>query len=193
MSVKSDNKKLFILKKAREVFCERGFLEVTMKDIVEACDISRGGLYLYYGSTDEIFAEVLRLEGQDTDEGFDEAISENSTITEILGFFLKEQKKELLQKTNTLTIATYEYFFKNKVPRKDNTLRRTFDDAVRVLSDLIAQGVATGEFYCNDPKAAARNIMFILEGLRVCSNTMDIDRKMVDEQLVYIMDGLLSD
>ena len=29
-----------------------------MKDIVEACEISRGGLYLYFGSTAEIFLEV---------------------------------------------------------------------------------------------------------------------------------------
>ena len=32
-----------------------------MKDIVEACDISRGGLYLYFENTSQIFMEVLHV------------------------------------------------------------------------------------------------------------------------------------
>lgn len=35
-------KKQLIIEKAAEVFAEKGFLKVTMKDIVEACGISRG-------------------------------------------------------------------------------------------------------------------------------------------------------
>ena len=58
MSVKTDQKKDLILKKAAEVFAKKGFKDVTMKDIVEACEISRGGLYLYYDNTKDIFADV---------------------------------------------------------------------------------------------------------------------------------------
>ena len=55
MGEKSLQKKKYILETARKVFMEKGYKNVTMKDIVEACDISRGGLYLYFGSTAEIF------------------------------------------------------------------------------------------------------------------------------------------
>jgi len=48
MGEKSVQKKRYIVEKARDVFMEKGFKKVTMKDIVEACDISRGGLYLYF-------------------------------------------------------------------------------------------------------------------------------------------------
>ena len=61
MGEKSVQKRQYILETARKVFAEKGFKRVTMKDIVEACDISRGGLYLYFGSTKEIFLEVLSL------------------------------------------------------------------------------------------------------------------------------------
>lgn len=47
MSDKSVQKQKYIIETARNVFMEKGFKEVTMKDIVEACGISRGGLYLY--------------------------------------------------------------------------------------------------------------------------------------------------
>ena len=44
MGEKSVQKKKYILDTARKVFAEKGFKNVTMKDIVEACEISRGGL-----------------------------------------------------------------------------------------------------------------------------------------------------
>ncbi len=46
MSEKSAQKKKYIVETARGVFTEKGYKNVTMKDIVEACGISRGGLYL---------------------------------------------------------------------------------------------------------------------------------------------------
>ena len=57
MSEKSVQKKKYIIETARNVFMEKGFKAVTMKDIVEACEISRGGLYLYFQNTGELFEE----------------------------------------------------------------------------------------------------------------------------------------
>ena len=55
MGEKSLQKKKYILETARKVFMEKGYKKVTMKDIVEACDISRGGLYLYFEITSQLF------------------------------------------------------------------------------------------------------------------------------------------
>ena len=111
MGEKSLQKKKYILETARKVFMEKGYKNVTMKDIVEACDISRGGLYLYFNSTAEIFREVLHMESEEADDVFSDSIREDATATEILALFLKEQKKELLSKKDNLAIATYEYYF----------------------------------------------------------------------------------
>ena len=189
MGEKSVQKRQFILETARKVFMEKGFKQVTMKDIVDACEISRGGLYLYFESTKEIFLEVLRMESQETDDTF--AISENASSADILALFLKEQKKELLRKKNNLSIAVYEFFFDNKVAKKDNIIRNQFEEAVGVIEKLIAAGVETGEFYCEDPLGAARNIMDVLEGLKVSAHTIGITEKAVDDELLYIMKGLV--
>lgn len=55
MGNKSIQKKQYILGKAKGVFASKGFKSVTMQDIIDACQISRGGLYLYFESTKEIF------------------------------------------------------------------------------------------------------------------------------------------
>ena len=189
MGEKSAQKKQYILNTARSVFVEKGFKNVTMKDIVEACEISRGGLYLYFDSTEQILMEILQMEAQETDDVFTDHISEEDTAADILTLFLKEQKKELLQKKNNLTVAVYEYFFAHKSTDKNNMLHKQFDAGVRVLEKLIQAGIASGEFYCEDPRGAATNIMYVLEGMKINAQTFGITEKMVDEQLLYIMQG----
>ena len=101
MSEKSDSKKQYIIEKATAVFAAKGFKSVTMKDIVEACEISRGGLYLYYSSTEEIFKDVC--EKADNSE---ESAKELPVMQSITPFFIKGVK-------DVLYYSTYcrSYFF----------------------------------------------------------------------------------
>ena len=193
MSDKSAQKKKYIVEKAREVFLEKGFKEVTMKDIVEACDISRGGLYLYFQNTKELFEEVLKFEQEDTDDVFDRNITKEATPSDILALFLKEQKKEILSKKPSLNVAIYEYFFRHKVPSKDNLLKKQFDGAVYVIEKLIQAGIQSGEFYCEDPRGAAWYIMYFLEGIKIASNTRGIPEAAVDREILYVMQGLVAE
>lgn len=190
MGEKSVQKKKYILETAREVFVEKGFKKVTMKDIVEACNISRGGLYLYFESTSQIFLEVLKLESEETDDVFSDNITEDATAADILVLFLQEQKKELLRKKNTLTQAIYEFYFESQPSKKNNILKKQFDSAVKIIEKLIEIGVDNGEFYCEDCQDTARNIMFVLEGLKISAQTIGITADTVDRQIMFILKSL---
>ena len=108
MGSKSEQKRQFIIEKAREVFVAKGFISVTMKDIVEACGISRGGLYIYFDNTAQIFSEVMKLERK---KGNEDELEKADTSVEMLSAFLREQKNEILKKGPSLTTALYEYYF----------------------------------------------------------------------------------
>ncbi|SDA60653.1 transcriptional regulator, TetR family [Butyrivibrio sp. INlla18] len=194
MGEKSEKKKQYILDKAREVFSEKGFKDVTMKDIVDACDISRGGLYLYFSSTSEIFLEVLSADvHEDDEEAVGAALSGNASAGDMLALFLKEQKKEILRKKNNLTVATYEYFSVNKVSAKENPLKEKFDTAVRIVEKLIENGIDSGEFYCENPVGCARNLMYVVEGLKITSNTIGITEEAIDRELMFVLEGLVPE
>lgn len=193
MGEKSVQKRNYIIEKARLVFQEKGYLTVTMKDIVEACEISRGGLYLYFDNLQELFLEVLRLESEETDDVFMPAISESMSSADILGLFLQEQKKELLKKKGSLSRAIFEYNFENKVPVKENSLRKQFDMAVKVIEKLIIGGMREGDFICEDPKGAARNMMYVIEGLRITSQTIGITEETVNREILYLMQGIMAE
>ena len=190
MGEKSVQKRKFILETARKVFVEKGFKRVTMKDIVEACGISRGGLYLYFDNTSQIFTEVMKLESEEADDVFSDSITEDATAADILVLFLQEQKKELLRRKNTLTQAVYEFYFENQPAKKDNVLKKQFDSAVKIIEKLIETGVDNGEFYCEDCAGTARNIMFVLEGLKISAQTINITSETVDREIVYILKSL---
>lgn len=193
MSDKSVQKKKYIVETARGIFMEKGYKEVTMKDIVEACQISRGGLYLYFSSTRELFEEVLRMEQEDTDDVFSQSITEEATPADILALFFKEQKRELLNKKPSLGKAVYEYFFANRIPARENLLKKQFDAAVYVLEGLITAGIESEEFYCADPRGYARNIMYVLEGLKIAAHTRGVSEAAVDREIMFVMQGLLTE
>lgn len=193
MGEKSIQKRKYILETARKVFVEKGFKRVTMKDIVEACDISRGGLYLYFESTSQIFQEVMKMETQADDDLFSDSIKEDATAGDILLLFLMEQKKELLRKQDTLTQAIYEFYFENQLPKKENRLKRQFDSAVKIIEKLIESGVANGEFYCDDCAGCARNIMYVLEGLKICAQTIGVSEEAVNREIYYIVKNLSAE
>ena len=191
MGEKSVQKKKYILETAHKVFVEKGFRNVTMKDVVDACEISRRGLYLYFSSTEEIFLELIRMESQETDDVFAGSISAVASAAEILAVFLKEQKREILRAKKTLSVATYEYFFANNVSRKDNFLKKQFDEAVILLEKLINTGIENGEFYEVDARIAAKNIMYVLEGLKIASLTMGVSGETIDKELLILVQGLV--
>lgn len=194
MGEKSTQKKKYILDKARTVFSEKGYKSVTMKDIVDACDISRGGLYLYFSSTEELFLAVLADQhDEDDEEAIAAALSGEASAGDMLALFLKEQKKEILRKKNNITIATYEYFSIHKVSLKDNPLKNQFDTAVTIIEKLIENGVENGEFYCENPLGCARNLMYVVEGLKVMSKTCSISEEAIDNELLYVLEGLVPE
>ena len=189
MSDKAERKKKLIRETAREVFIRKGFKDVTMKDIAQTAGISRGGLYLYYSSTEELLLDVLRIESAESDDTFETAISRRAAAADILLLFLNEQKKELLNQQDALSVATYEYAFSTG-PGESGFLRKRFQSAVRIIEHLIRAGIQNDEFYSPDPHAAATNIMFVIEGLKVSAQTIGITEKEVDQEICYLMDGL---
>ena len=193
MGEKSLQKKKYILEKAREVFMEKGYKNVTMKDIVDACEISRGGLYLYFPGTRELFLEVLKAEQEDSGSEFEQKIGMDFGPADILALFLKEQKRELLTKKGTLQKAFYEFFFEENDYSRENLLKKQFDAAVMVIQRLIEEGVEIGEFCCEEPRRAASNIMYVLEGLKVAANTRGVTEAAVDREIMYMMQNLVAE
>lgn len=186
MGDKSTQKKQYIIEKAKEVFAQRGYKDVTMKDIVDACGISRGGLYLYFGNTKDLFEAVLEQQTQNTKSIYEASLPENATPGDQLLLYLDICKKEMLAKDNLIT-ATYEYLFANA---QDSVVSRQKEENARLLEQIITDGVKEEWMVCENPATAAATISYAMEGLKVAAGTTGISEKAADDTINYIMGTL---
>ena len=105
------NKIKKILDSARLVFYRKGFLNVTMQDVIDECGISRGGIYLYFNSVDEIFQEVIRQRNKERFSIISKAVQENAPFKDVLNNYIALQKNRLLNIEESLFRAYCEYIF----------------------------------------------------------------------------------
>lgn len=189
MGDKSLQKRKYIIEKARNVFSKNGYRAVTMKDIVEACDISRGGLYLYFASIKELFEAVLEEEYSSIKTVLED-VKTDAAPGEIMLMYLDEQKRIILKKRDNLIAAVYEYLFENKAVKSSNPVRERLEKNVAALEKLIMDGVEQEWMVCEDAAEAARNISYTIEGLKLSSQTIGITSDEVDREIEYIMGTL---
>ncbi|MCQ2498186.1 MAG: TetR/AcrR family transcriptional regulator [Lachnospiraceae bacterium] len=192
MGEKSANKRLMILEKARDIFSKQGYSRTTMNDVVSACEISRGGVYLYFDNIKDLFEAVMNYE-YDNQEDLSEKIPEDASFADVLALIVKEKKKEILGKKNNLSTAIYEYYFENKIAGKKNLLKNDFDSTLYVLEQVIQGGIDAGEFYDIDAHRAASNLMYVFEGLKISARTRNISESVVDEEIMYVMQGIIAE
>jgi len=105
------NKIRKILESARTVFYRKGFLNVTMQDIIDECGISRGGIYLYFTSVDEIFQEVIRQRNKEKFSIISKAVQENAPFDEVFDNYMLLQKERLINIEASHFRAYCEYVF----------------------------------------------------------------------------------
>ena len=65
-----EHRKTEILEAAQKVFFEKGLLLATMDDIAEAAELSKGTLYLYYKSKEDLYLAVMMVGTQKLQEMF---------------------------------------------------------------------------------------------------------------------------
>lgn len=163
-----------IKKSACSLFAGKGFKQVTMKDICEAANLSRGGLYCHYGSTREIFREIINDFMIQQGDSFSEKIEHQLSAKEILNEVLEKYKNEMLDSQSSLSLALYEYFSIDNT-ETGNELCAQYTASFNAWETLLEYGIKNGEFHHVDIKSVFDLIIFSYQGVRMYSKIMPID------------------
>ena len=161
------NKIRKILDSARLVFCRKGFLDVTMQDIIDECNISRGGIYLYFNSVDEIFQEVIYQRNKERFSIISKAVQNKEPFKEVLANYMTLQKSRLFNMEDGLFRAYCEYVFSKPkgtmLGFRDAQLSHLRKSVLSILALGVSQGVI------NDVKIQrlADHIIVVIDGLSV--------------------------
>ena len=190
VSAKGDKTKELICSESYKLFAEKGFKEVTMKDICEKTGLSRGGLYRHYSSTEEIFSHIINALMQTQENEVLNKMESLVPAKQILLELLNRYQIEMLDSSNCLTLAIYEFFSTLQRKGNENLLYEQYLLSKKTWESLIAYGIKTKEF--NEVNAAAiiDIIIFSYQGVRLYSNLMFISPQ-IPENILYIIKNIL--
>lgn len=178
----AEEKRQLIIDAATLVFIEKGFQTVTMSDIVEASQISRGNLYMYFKSTEEVFLAVLdkqRSLGQIT---LKTKLEEETSMSELLDIFFESQKQLILHSKEGLLVSIYEFFFIHTNKLDEHYVKNDFKEAKTLVMKILEKGQKNGEFNAFDLESMSEMILYLIEGLKVSSVIDGLEISLIERQ-----------
>lgn len=165
MSSKKERTREWILEASYGLFAKYGFNRITMKDVCEAADLSRGGLYSHFPGTKEIFEAILEKINQKDEMNFGKEIAEGKTAVVILERALRLMEDEMQHPEDSLSLAMYEY-----AGTVDKSLMDHFNRiGEEKWTALIEYGISTGEFYAVNVEEIVNVILYVYQGVRMWS------------------------
>lgn len=177
MNKRGEETRKHIKKCACFLFAEKGFKQVTMKDICEVTKLSRGGLYCHYESTRQIFQEIIDdMTGQQDNE-INLKIKQNQSAVTILNDILYKYENEMVDSQSSLSVAIYEYFSIHDIACQKNTLYEQYLVSANTWKKLMQYGIDRQEFKEVDISAVFDLIVFSYQGVRMYSKLMPIDKE----------------
>ena len=165
MGNRSLEKRNLILERAKQVFSQKGFSMVTMKDIIDACNISRGGIYLYFSSTDEIFMEVIKLHHQSYIEKTKNNIDDIDDFNTIVNIYFENLKQEMKNIKGSLKLAMIEFFVAHKTETDNNFFIKAMDGLKAPIIEILSLGKKQGRISYENLNEATDLVFYWLIGL----------------------------
>jgi AcrR family transcriptional regulator len=151
-----------ILDAALSVFAEHGIASAKLEEIAARAGVSKGTIYLYFPSKEELFREVVRQKVGPAIAQADSGILSEETAEGQLKVFIARQWECLGQKDSEgwirlVMLELHKYpdlaaFHWDEVVTRSNS----------ILANIINRGIARGEFRPTDPMVAARMIKAVV-------------------------------
>lgn len=164
-----EKKRQEILQSAHVCFAEKGFEASTVDDIVTRSGLSKGAIYNYFKSKDEIYLALM--EGQTNDSGskFAKAISKRETSLEKLNYLIEAYLNNDPNDEENIGHAIVHYEFRlysTRNPKLKGMLTERYRNFfVALLTGIIKEGQIAGEFNKElDPETYADIFWAIVNG-----------------------------
>ncbi|MGH7812615.1 MAG: TetR/AcrR family transcriptional regulator [Candidatus Binataceae bacterium] len=154
-----------ILEAAAAVFARRGLRESTMDDIVERSALSKGGVYWYFKSKDEIVGALVERVCASALGKLEQLVNLDGPAAERFVAIDRAMAAEIRRLSKMRAVMLEFYSLAARDPAVRAGVRRYFHDEIELIADLVRQGIERGEFRPADPRKTAAAIAALYEGL----------------------------
>ena len=144
-----ENRKNTILKAARKLFFDKGFKQVTVESIAKKAELSKGSVYLYFKSKEEIYTHILLNDIDKFHKVIGGLMEESKSASEMLlalahiyaGFFLNDRELFRIMMNYMLNINHM-----NLPEDLDHQIVKATNKTVDIIEEIFRMGIASGEF-----------------------------------------------
>lgn len=158
------------LQSALELFWERGYQGTSMSALVERLGVARAGIYAAFGSKRELYLRALRRYGELCDPLLLAELSQPGpalpAVRALVNRFAEESAGDELRRGCFMTNTAVEL-----APHDRDAARRveaSWDVLETALTSALLRARAQGELAAGrDPRALARMLLVLLQGMRV--------------------------
>lgn len=178
----SEERRSQIIESAIKVFAREGFANTRMEDVAAESGLSKGLLYFYFKSKEEIISAIADLlfgsELRKMQSQIDEAQTAREGLERFTEAFIADLRGML--KITPLFYEFYALAFRNATVRQ--LLAAYLRQFVAIIEPLVQRGIERGEFASGDPRQITLTIGATLEGTLLLW-TYDPDMVPIEEQL----------
>lgn len=156
-----------IMSAATDVFIEHGYEHTTMKHVMDAAGVSRGGLYQYFSNKEDLFEAILEEKLSDEAVNTEHMLRTTESHWDLLMQLLFGEEGKPDAKMDPLAPSKLEFFITGRnVERRRDYGRKRYELGVRLYADVIKAGQDSGEFSDRfDSELLARSIITFIDGL----------------------------
>ena len=130
-----------ILSAANQVFAEKGYRQATMDDVAKKIGVSKGALYLYFASKEELFEEICRTEPLALRDILYSSFSESKNPLESASDFFEK----MVSRYGSNPALSFEIFSEaSHNPVLKRVLKKTQDEYANTLASFLEQIRKTG-------------------------------------------------
>ncbi len=175
MAAKGEKTRESIIDASYALFAKKGFKQVTMKDVCEAANMSRGGLYSHFSGTAQLFEALLERITEKDAMDFHTQIRKGIPATLILEEALKLMEEEMKHPEDSLSMAMYEYAESAGSDLMEQLNKRS----EKKWKELLRYGIDSGEFLDVDISEIVNMILYSYQGIRMWSRIIDMKHKTI--------------
>ena len=189
MYEKKDKTREFILQSCYSLFAQKGFKQVTMKDVCEITKLSRGGLYSHFASTAQIFEDILKRITSRNTLDFEQEMSKKTPAPAILKNAFAELEKEMSSLSESLSVAIFEY---SQIV-DSNIIQILNKKAEEKWAALFKYGIKRGEFVRVDVPALVNTLLYAYQGIRMWQTIIPMKPETAKSILKNIQNQLIGE
>ena len=181
-----------ILDQARQLFLARGYHGVSIRDIVQACELSNAALYYHFGNKQNLFVEVLKQYVAMAVQRVQEAGAGKGSCREWLARMAEAHARFILESRSEI-----QTLLRDLVQREGEEIQHLLPDATGQIPSLFAtvleEGIAANEIRAVD----AHRVSFLVLGMinsvsarRVFSKVAETLTEDIDLAVSTLLEGI---